>query len=178
MGCPVRFCLFGWSLSFTMVPNFPPKWARSVTVVRMSRYRFVCWLCCLPQPASLLPGVGVVESTRWTPGCCSYRYWSLPTHQQQLLDKTLAPWLLPPCLNTLLATGGILEMTGLALGGDSVEQSYPLCQYVRIQLFSLGIKIKVVQNVINKDVWMSRCKKVRKPLWTAKEPVLVLFIYQ
>ena len=39
-----------------------------------------------------------------------------------------------------------------------------VCQYVRMQLFSLGIKIKVVQNVIrmseSHNVWMSVCQKV------------------
>ena len=46
-----------------------------------------------------------------------------------------------------------------------------VCQYVRMQLFSLGIKIKVVHNVIR----MSDSQKilVRKSLRTAKEPALV-----
>ena len=45
-------------------------------------------------------------------------------------------------------------------------------QYVRMQHFSLGIKIKVVHNVIR----MSDSQKilVRKSLRTAKEPALVL----
>ena len=42
-----------------------------------------------------------------------------------------------------------------------VRQS--VCQYVRIQLFSLGIKIKVVQNII----MMSHSMKTA--IWTAKE---------
>ena len=46
-----------------------------------------------------------------------------------------------------------------------------VCQYVRMQLFSLGIKMKVVHNVIR----MSDSQKVlvRKSLRTAKEPALV-----
>ena len=46
-----------------------------------------------------------------------------------------------------------------------------VCQYVRIQLFSLGIKMKVVQNVVR----MSDSQKilVRKYLRTAKESALV-----
>ena len=46
-----------------------------------------------------------------------------------------------------------------------------LGQYVRMQLFILGIKMKVVQNVIR----MSDSQKilVRKSIRTAKEPALV-----
>ena len=52
-----------------------------------------------------------------------------------------------------------------------------VCQYVRMQLFSLGIKMKVVYNVIR----MSDSQKilVRKSIRTAKEPAFVYtpFIY-
>ena len=46
-------------------------------------------------------------------------------------------------------------------------------QYVRMQLFSLGIKMKVVHNVIR----MSDSRKilVRKSLRTAKDPALVWY---
>ena len=49
-----------------------------------------------------------------------------------------------------------------------------VCQYVRMQLFSLGIKMKVAHNVIR----MSDIQKilVRNSLRTAKEPALVLKI--
>ena len=48
-----------------------------------------------------------------------------------------------------------------------------VCQYVRMQLFSLVIKMKVVQNVINKDgktasmkMSRSRCQDVRMQLFS------------
>jgi len=36
-----------------------------------------------------------------------------------------------------------------------------VCQYVRMKLFSLGIKMKVVQNVINKDVRQTDSQDVK-----------------
>ena len=44
--------------------------------------------------------------------------------------------------------------------------------YANISTFSIGIKMKVVQNVIRRKLCES--ERVRKPLRTAKEPALVL----
>ena len=56
------------------------------------------------------------------------------------------------------------------------ENNISVCQYVSksISTFSIGIKMKVVQNVIRRKLCESEGDRVRKPLRTAKEPALVL----